>query len=58
MGEEELARDIACKFCELVAQGGMAENFDALSGEPLRDRAYTWTASVFLSLASEFLPQK
>ena len=26
---------------------------DALTGEGLRDRAYTWTASVFLVLAAE-----
>ena len=30
---------------------GFAENFDALTGEGLRDRAYTWTASAYLLLA-------
>lgn len=36
----------------------MAENFDALTGKPLRDQAYTWTASVFLVLAHEYLARK
>jgi hypothetical protein len=30
---------------------GFAENFDALTGRGLRDRAYTWTASGYLLLA-------
>lgn len=55
MGEEELSREIARRFCDLVAKSGTAENFDALSGEGLRDRAYTWTASIFLILANEYL---
>lgn len=54
-GELDLARDIAKRFCDLVARNGCAENFDALTGAPLRDKAYTWTASVFLVLAHEYL---
>jgi putative isomerase len=54
-GERGLARSIARRFCNLCAAGGMAENFDALTGRGLRDRAYTWTASVFLILAHEYL---
>lgn len=50
-GAPELARKVAKRFCATVAQSGCAENFHALSGEGLRDRAYTWTASVFLALA-------
>lgn len=53
-GRESLAGDIARRFCALVSRSGMAENFDALTGEGLRDRAYTWTASVFLVLASQY----
>ncbi len=45
-----LARDIAGRFCRMCARSGMAENFDALTGEPLRDTAYTWTSSVYLLL--------
>jgi glycogen debranching enzyme len=57
-GEMDLARDIARRFCDMAARHGMAENYNALTGEPLRDRAYTWTASVFLVLAHEYLLEK
>jgi glycogen debranching enzyme len=50
-GEHRLARTIAQRFCATFARSGSAENFDALSGAGLRDRAYTWTASVFIVLA-------
>lgn len=52
-GEEKLAKHIATRFCEMCAKSGFAENFNAQTGEGLRDRAYTWTASVFLVLASK-----
>ncbi|MGC9453326.1 MAG: amylo-alpha-1,6-glucosidase [Phycisphaerae bacterium] len=55
LGEKELAADIAGRFCRTCAASGMAENFDALTGEGLRDRAYTWTAAVFFILASEYI---
>jgi glycogen debranching enzyme len=51
VGEHRLARTIATRFCRMCAKSGFAENFDALTGAPLRDPAYTWTASVFLLLA-------
>jgi putative isomerase len=54
-GEEEFAREIAYKFCSMCKKSGMAENFNALTGEALRDNAYTWTSSVFLILANKFL---
>ena len=54
-GEELLARDISHKFINLCRSSGFAENFDALSGEGLRDRAYTWTSSVFMILTHEYL---
>ena len=50
-GEDRMAKDLARRFCRACAKGGMAENFDALTGAGLRDRAYSWTASVFLLLA-------
>ena len=34
-------------------RSGFAENFDALTGAGLRDRAYTWTAAVYLLLAAD-----
>ncbi len=50
-GYPKLADTVAERFCRLCDKSGFAENFDALTGEPLRDKAYTWTASVFLLLA-------
>jgi len=52
-GEHALAREVAQRFCRLCAKSGFAENFDAVRGLPLCDRAYTWTASVFLLLAEK-----
>jgi hypothetical protein len=54
-GEGELAGDIARRFCRLCEKSGFAENFDAVTGAPLRDRGYTWTSSVFLVLANRYL---
>ena len=50
-GRSQFATEVARRFCDTAAEAGMAENFDALSGSGLRDRAYTWTASVFIILA-------
>lgn len=54
-GETEFARDISRKFCDMAQIHGMAENYDALTGAALRDRAYTWSASVFLLLGNLLL---
>ena len=54
-GEKEFAKEVAKRFCDMVAENGCAENFDALTGEGLRDKAYTWTSSVFLILAHDYL---
>ncbi|WHY90904.1 trehalase family glycosidase [Neobacillus cucumis] len=51
-GETELAQVVAHRFCNMANQSGMAENFHALTGESLRDPAFTWTSSVFLILAN------
>jgi hypothetical protein len=51
VGETALADEVAESFLRLCARSGFAENFDALTGEGLRDRAYTWTASAYLLLA-------
>ena len=50
-GEHELAADVARRFVETCRRSGFAENYDAHTGEPLRDPAYTWSASVFTVLA-------
>ena len=52
-GEDALADEVALKFCNLVMKSGFAENFDAKTGNGLRDPEYTWTASAFLVLAHE-----
>ncbi|CEG28698.1 amylo-alpha-1,6-glucosidase [Bacillus sp. B-jedd] len=49
-GKKELALEIARRFCKMATKSGMAENFNALTGEGLRDPAFTWTSSVFLIL--------
>jgi putative isomerase len=48
--KKEVALEIAKKFCTMAAKSGMAENYNALTGEGLRDPAFTWTSSVFLIL--------
>ena len=54
-GETDLVKNVANKFCGMIKKSGCAENFDALTGIGLRDRAYTWTSSVFLVMAHEYL---
>ncbi|MGW7731200.1 amylo-alpha-1,6-glucosidase [Streptomyces canus] len=50
-GHHRLADEISARFRALCEKHGFAENFDALTGTGLRDRAYTWTASSYLLLA-------
>lgn len=57
-GELQFARELSRKFCGMAARSGLAENYDALTGEGLRDRAYTWTSSIFLFLAHELLERE
>ncbi|MFJ9742316.1 amylo-alpha-1,6-glucosidase [Streptomyces sp. NPDC101166] len=52
-GHERLADEISARFRALCETSGFAENFDALTGQGLRDRAYTWTASSYLLLARD-----
>lgn len=52
-GRSDLALKIAERYCRLCEKSGFAENFDAITGTPLRDPAYTWTSSVFLLLAEK-----
>jgi hypothetical protein len=55
MGDLALAREIARRFCDLCVRSGFAENFDAVTGDPLCDKAYTWTSSIFAILARDYL---
>jgi glycogen debranching enzyme len=54
-GQVDLADEVSASFRRLCENHGFAENFDALTGEGLRDRAYTWTASAYLRLAAEWV---
>ena len=52
-GEIEAAIDIARKYCDLINKSGCAENYNAITGDALRDKSFTWTASTFIYLASK-----
>lgn len=52
-GAAELADRVSARFRAVCEKSGFAENFDALTGEGLRDRAYTWTAGAYLVLAGD-----
>ena len=54
-GEIDLAKETARKFLEMAKQSAFAENYNAVTGEGLRDRAYTWTSSGVFILAEEYL---
>jgi glycogen debranching enzyme len=51
----DLADEVSARFRALCERSGFAENFDAQTGHGLRDRAYTWTAAVYLILAGEYV---
>jgi hypothetical protein len=53
-GHTAFADEISARFRALCERSGFAENFDALTGDGLRDRAYTWTAAAYLLLAEAF----
>lgn len=55
-GETAWAKRIAEKFIRLVETGGLAENFDPLTGEGLVDTGFAWTASVFAALTTSDRP--
>ncbi|WP_245979559.1 amylo-alpha-1,6-glucosidase [Gryllotalpicola protaetiae] len=52
-GHDALAAEVRRRFLRLCERSGFAENFDAVTGDGLRDRAYTWTASAYLLLAAD-----
>ena len=57
-GEKELVRTVSEAFCNMVKEHGFAENFNAVTGKGLRDLAYTWTPSVFLTIAYDYLGEE
>ncbi|TDT97651.1 glycogen debranching enzyme [Streptomyces sp. 846.5] len=54
-GHIQLADTVSSRFRRLCEEFGFAENFDARTGQGLRDRAYTWTASSYLLLADDHI---
>ncbi|EAR51787.1 hypothetical protein OG2516_06976 [Oceanicola granulosus HTCC2516] len=52
-GADDLAREVATRYCHLCETSGMAENFDALTGAPLRDPAFAWTSAVYLAFTRQ-----
>ena len=52
-GAVELADRVGARFRAVCEKSGFAENFDAVTGDGLRDRAYTWTAAAYLLLAGD-----
>lgn len=57
-GHDRFADEISVRFRALCEAHGFAENFDALTGTGLRDRAYTWTAASYLFLAEAHTPRQ
>jgi glycogen debranching enzyme len=57
-GDAEYAKEVARRFCNTCKESGFRENFVAVTGEGLRDLGYTWTSSVFLVLAHDYLYEK
>jgi putative isomerase len=58
IGEHTLSDALRERFCIMAQKSGMAENFDAQTGDALRDPAYTWTSSVFLVFAHELTERR
>lgn len=55
-GRPDLAKEIARRFCDLVEHaGGHWENYDALTGAPLRCKGFAWTSAVDLLFRHEYL---
>jgi glycogen debranching enzyme len=54
-GEHALAHQLREDFCRMAQEHGMSENFNAVTGEGLRDPAYTWTSSVYLIFAHQLM---
>lgn len=52
-GETKFAMELTGKFCNLVKKSGCAENFEAITGDALCDKAHTWTSSSFIYLCSK-----
>ncbi len=45
--QEQIAKELRMKYIKLCDEYGYAENFNALTGEGLRDKSFAWTAAVY-----------
>ena len=52
---DKLVKKIVESFLDMVSKNGFAENFNALTGKALRDRAYSWTSSIYLIIKNEYV---
>jgi putative isomerase len=57
-GDRARADALGRGFAAMAQAGGFAENYEATSGQPLRDRGYSWSAAVFLHIASTIADQR
>lgn len=57
-GRPDLGDELARRYTAMCASSGLAENYDAQSGAPLRDPAFTWTSSVALLLGHRLLKRE
>ena len=48
LGEVDFLEELVSKFYHCMNQNGMTENFDAINGTGLDDRAFAWTSSTYL----------
>ena len=54
-GFGNFADRIRNKFMLLAQKGGMAENYNPITGNGLSDLAYTWTSGIYLLLNESLL---
>ncbi|MDX2024576.1 MAG: trehalase family glycosidase [Deltaproteobacteria bacterium] len=52
-GARDLALQVARAYCRTLQSTSMPENYDALTGQPRKDTAFSWTAAAYLVLAGE-----
>jgi len=51
-GQEEMARRIQRASLALIEQGGFAEYYDPISGEPCGGSSFTWTAAMVMEIVA------
>lgn len=54
LGEHEFVKDVTLRFAKMVQKSGFPENFDSITGDGNRDRAFSWTASTFMVIMNRY----